>query len=129
MNLFGFDLSLKRSSSRSIISDIAAHAGKLGIEICDVSGHVEEVSSRVAEQAQVCHTLRESAAVTMRGNQRIAEAAQQVRTVSGGASAAVVQSKQTLEGNCTPDAPARAQRHYRGRPRRAVRAQLRRCRG
>jgi methyl-accepting chemotaxis protein len=38
----------------SIVGDIAAQAGKLGIEICDVSGHVEEVAARVQRQAQVC---------------------------------------------------------------------------
>jgi methyl-accepting chemotaxis protein len=34
----------------SIVGDIAAQAGKLGIEICDVSGHVEEVAARVQRQ-------------------------------------------------------------------------------
>ncbi len=83
-------------AARSIIGDIAERAGKLGIEICDVSGHVEEVASRVAEHANVCRLLRESASVTMQGNHRIAEAARQVRVVSSQASTAVEQSRQTL---------------------------------
>ncbi|MGU7779289.1 methyl-accepting chemotaxis protein [Burkholderia sp. PU8-34] len=95
MNFFGFGRS--RRSSRALFGDIAEQAGKLGIEICDVSGHVEEVAARVARQAEVCHTLRESAAVTLRGNHRIAEAAQQVCTVSANASSAVLQSQQTIE--------------------------------
>lgn len=33
--------------SQTVVGDIAAQAGKLGIEICDVSGHVEEVAARV----------------------------------------------------------------------------------
>ncbi|MBN3780381.1 methyl-accepting chemotaxis protein [Burkholderia sp. Ac-20345] len=86
-----------RSSWRPLVGDIAEQAGKLGIEICDVSGHVDEVAARVGQQTQVCHTLRKSAAVTMLGNHRIAEAAQQVRTVSASASVAVEQSRQTLE--------------------------------
>ena len=97
MKLFDFERFRNRPSSRSLVADIAQQAGKLSIEICDVSGHVEEVAARVAQQTQVCHTLRESAAVTMRGNHRIAEAAQQVRSVSSSASAAVAQSQQTLE--------------------------------
>lgn len=41
-------LTLRRpGATRSIVGDIAEHAGKLGIEICDVSGHVEEVASRI----------------------------------------------------------------------------------
>ena len=76
-------LTLRRpAAARSIVGDIAEYAGKLGIEICDVSGHVEEVASRVAQHANVCRSLRESASVTMQGNHRIAQAAQQVRVVS-----------------------------------------------
>lgn len=93
-------LTLRRPrAARSIVGDIAEHAGKLGIEICDVSGHVEEVASRVAQQANVCRSLRESASVTMQGNHRIAEAARQVRTVSSQASTAVEQSRQTLDAS------------------------------
>lgn len=97
MNFFG--IGRGRRSSRAVVGDIAEQAGRLGIEICDVSGHVEEVAARVARQAEVCHTLRESAAVTLRGNHRIAEAAQQVRDVSANASNAVRQSQQTIEAS------------------------------
>jgi methyl-accepting chemotaxis protein len=93
-------LTLRRPrAARSLVADIAAHAGKLGMEICDVSGHVEEVASRVARHATVCRSLRESAAVTMEGNHRIAEAARQVRVVSKEASSAVEQSRQTLDAS------------------------------
>jgi methyl-accepting chemotaxis protein len=93
-------LTLRRPrAARSIVGDIAVHAGKLGIEICDVSGHVEEVASRVAQHAHVCRLLRESAAVTIQGNHRIAEAARQVRLVSSEASSAVEHSRQTLDAS------------------------------
>ncbi|QCP49736.1 methyl-accepting chemotaxis protein [Trinickia violacea] len=85
------------TKSNSLVGDIAAQAGKLSIEICDVSGHVDEVAARVAGQAQVCRTLRESAAVTMEGNHRIAEAARQVRVVSAEASSEVGASQATLD--------------------------------
>ncbi|HVW49233.1 MAG TPA: methyl-accepting chemotaxis protein [Trinickia sp.] len=89
----------RRRAARSLVADIAAHASKLGMEICDVSGHVEEVAGRVAQHAHVCRSLRESASVTMQGNQRIAEAARQVRVVSREASGAVEQSRQTLDAS------------------------------
>lgn len=97
MNFFG--IGRGRRPSRALVGDIAEQAGRLGIEICDVSGHVEEVAARVARQAELCHTLRESAAVTLRGNHRIAEAAQQVRAVSANASNAVSQSQRTIEAS------------------------------
>ena len=62
MTRFGFR---RVRQSRTLLGEIATQAGKLGIEICDVSGHVEEVAGRVEQQAQVCRTLRESASVTM----------------------------------------------------------------
>ncbi|HKS65795.1 MAG TPA: methyl-accepting chemotaxis protein [Candidatus Acidoferrales bacterium] len=97
MKLFDFDRFRSRPSSRSLVADVAEQAGGLGIEICDVSGHVDEVAARIAQQTEVCHMLRESAAVTMRGNHRIAEAAQLVRSVSANASSAMARSQRTLE--------------------------------
>ncbi|HXZ09892.1 MAG TPA: methyl-accepting chemotaxis protein [Paraburkholderia sp.] len=85
--------------SGSVVGDIATQAGKLGIEICDVSGHVEEVATRVERQTEVCHALRESAALTMEGNQRIAAAAREMRNVTAGAATSVQQSQQTLEAS------------------------------
>ncbi|GLU31781.1 methyl-accepting chemotaxis protein [Trinickia caryophylli] len=93
-----FALRRARPSS-TLVGDIAEQAGRLGIEICDISGHVEEVAERVAEQAHVCRRLRESAAVTMAGNHRIAEAAREVSAVSAQASEAVDTSRQTLDAS------------------------------
>jgi methyl-accepting chemotaxis protein len=83
----------------SIVGDIAAQAGKLGIEICDVSGHVEEVAARVQRQAQVCRSLRDAAAQTMAGNRRIATAAREMRDVTTTVAGGVQESQQTLEAS------------------------------
>ena len=42
----------RAARAHAVVGDIAAQAGKLGIEICDVSGHVEEVAARVQRQAK-----------------------------------------------------------------------------
>jgi methyl-accepting chemotaxis protein len=96
MTRFNF---LRGSRSRTVFGEIAEQAGKLGIEICDVSGHVEEVATRVQHQAQVCQTLRESAAQTLEGNHRIASAAREMRSVSAEAATGVQESQQTLEAS------------------------------
>ena len=83
----------------SIVGDIAAQAGKLGIEICDVSGHVEEVAARVQRQAQVCRSLRDAATQTMAGNRRIATAAREMRDVTTSVASGVQESQQTLEAS------------------------------
>ncbi|AFT85566.1 methyl-accepting chemotaxis protein [Paraburkholderia phenoliruptrix BR3459a] len=85
--------------SQGVVGDIAAQAGKLGIEICDVSGHVDEVAARVQHQAQVCRALRESAAQTLAGNHRIATAARGMRDVSAQAATGVEASQETLEAS------------------------------
>src|ERR1700741_1160424 len=87
------------SGTLSVVGDIAAQAGKLGIEICDVSGHIEEVATRVERQANVCQTLRQSAAATLTGNHRIAAAAREMRTVTAQAAGDVETSQQTLEAS------------------------------
>ena len=89
----------RRSGTLSVVGDIAAQAGKLGIEICDVSGHIEEVATRVERQADVCQTLRQSAAATLTGNHRIAAAAREMRTVTAQAAGDVETSRQTLEAS------------------------------
>jgi methyl-accepting chemotaxis protein len=89
----------RAGKSASIVGDIAAHAGRLGIEICDVSGHVDEVAARVQHQAGVCHALRESAAHTLAGNHQIAAAARAMREVSTGTAATVASSRQTIDAS------------------------------
>ncbi|PQV46127.1 methyl-accepting chemotaxis protein [Paraburkholderia sp. BL21I4N1] len=89
----------RRVHSQGVVGDIAAQAGKLGIEICDVSGHVEEVAARVQHQAQVCRALRESAAQTLAGNHRIATAARAMRNVSAEAATGVQASQETLQAS------------------------------
>lgn len=93
MPRFGFHCS---NRSQSVVGDIALKAGELGIEICDVSGHVEEVAQRARRQAELCEALRRSASMTMSGNHRIAEAAGQMRTVTVRAITGVEQSQQNL---------------------------------
>ncbi|CAM2153925.1 methyl-accepting chemotaxis protein [Pararobbsia alpina] len=93
---FGF---LRGGRAPAVVGDIAAQAGELGIEICDVSGHVDEVATRVGRQAEVCQALRESAAQTMDGNRRIANAAREMREVSLHAATGMQQSQQTLEAS------------------------------
>ena len=64
------------------IQDIADHAGKLGIEICDVAGHIDEVASRIRRQAALLPELLRTTADTTAGNDRIAEAARQAQQVA-----------------------------------------------
>jgi methyl-accepting chemotaxis protein len=89
----------RAGKSAGIVGNIAAQAGRLGIEICDVSGHVDEVAARMQHQAGVCHALRESAAHTLTGNHQIAAAARAMREVSANTAATVQDSQQTIDAS------------------------------
>jgi methyl-accepting chemotaxis protein len=79
--------------------EIADHAGKLGIEICDIAGSVEEVSGRVKRQADLFKDLRALAGETSAGNEHIAAAAHHARGVAERANAEVLASRSTVDGS------------------------------
>lgn len=85
-----------RNLPQMVVGDIAEKAGELGVEICDVSAHVDIVAQRARRQAELCEALCRSASMTMSGNQRIAQAAGQIRTVTAQAATGVEQSQETL---------------------------------
>lgn len=86
-------------SGKALMGEIADHAGKLGIEICDVAGQIEEVAARVKRQAIVCADLREAAGATQRGNHDIAVAAREARQAASLASADVGGSRATVKAS------------------------------
>jgi methyl-accepting chemotaxis protein len=93
MTGFGFK---QQGLTLTAVAKIAEHAGKLGIEICDVSGHVEEVAVLATRQTTLCRGLQHAATSTMEGNQRIAAAARQMRLVADQAASDVSQSQETV---------------------------------
>jgi len=89
----------KSGRASRLMGEIADHAGKLGIEICDVAGQIEEVAARVKRQAIVCADLREAAGATQSGNHDIAVAAREARQAAGQASAEVGGSRATVKAS------------------------------
>ena len=65
-----------------LIADIAAEAGTLGIEIADVAGHVEDVSGRIAKQAEVFTQLRDTGAKMASSTHNISAASSVARRVT-----------------------------------------------
>lgn len=76
---------------------IADEAGRLGIEICDIAGNVEEAATRIRRQAEVCNDLRQAAAAATEGNRSIAAAAEEARAVAAKAGAEVAGSRDTVQ--------------------------------
>lgn len=98
MTGFGFKSGLMRGArAPDTVAKIAEQAGKLGIEICDVTGHVEEVAARAERQTDLCNGLRRAAGTTLSGNRTIAEAARSMRVVAEQAAAEVERSHETVQ--------------------------------
>ncbi len=73
----------------SLIAQIAREAGTLGIEIADVAGHIDDVSSRLSKQSEVFSALQDSGSHMVNGTQRILEASRTARSATEAASAEV----------------------------------------
>ncbi|MFC7049817.1 methyl-accepting chemotaxis protein [Emcibacter nanhaiensis] len=68
------------SGNNDAFQEVAAEAGGLGIEIADISGVVEEVSSLVSEQAKAFRNLKEKAQEISDSNHNISEISTRTRT-------------------------------------------------
>jgi methyl-accepting chemotaxis protein len=84
------------TSDPRIMQDVADQAGKLGVEICDIAGHIDDVATRVRRQADLFKDLRLAADETSSGNRRITEAAHHARELARRASAEVAESQGTV---------------------------------
>jgi methyl-accepting chemotaxis protein len=90
---------LKSDAAAGGLRQIADHAGKLGVEICDIAGGVEEVSLRIKRQAELFEDLRAAASETSAGNERIAAAARHAFEVAERASGEVSLSRATVDSS------------------------------
>ncbi len=79
------------------LQGIAAHAGKLGIEICDVGANIEEVAARIKEQAGLFPTLLKATADTNAGSERISEAVHQAEEAALRGRSEIASSRQAIE--------------------------------
>ncbi len=83
----------------NIMKEVAANAGTLGVELCDIAGNVDEIAVRIKRQADVFQALHQTATETSEGNQRIASAAREARDVADRASAEIAASRHTADAS------------------------------
>jgi methyl-accepting chemotaxis protein len=70
------------TTSQDLIKAIAQEGGRLGMELVDVAGFIEDVSSRATAQAKEFHALRDAAALVLQRGRVIGEAASAARAVT-----------------------------------------------
>jgi methyl-accepting chemotaxis protein len=72
---------------RNVLRQVAEHAGRLGIDICDIAGEIDGTATRVEHSAKLSTELRSEAEDTNADNERIASAAGHAHEVASKASA------------------------------------------
>ncbi|GAB4391235.1 MAG: methyl-accepting chemotaxis protein [Kiloniellaceae bacterium] len=84
------------ATEAGIIEGLAREAAGLGVEIVDVAGNIEEISSKVEQQARSFRGLVESAGQVNESNSRIASAAGHAREKASQTASSVRGSEETV---------------------------------
>ncbi|HEX6978061.1 MAG TPA: methyl-accepting chemotaxis protein [Alphaproteobacteria bacterium] len=83
----------------AVIADIAQQAGALGVELADVAGNIDDVSTRVRNEAELFGELGDAATALSSSNERIARAAEDAGRVSGAAAAEMEGSRARVDAS------------------------------
>ena len=76
----------------------AEQAGKLGLDLADVAGLIEQISARIEAQAKAFATMGAAASTMLASNQKVSEAADQAAAVTRGAQENMASSRTMLKG-------------------------------
>jgi methyl-accepting chemotaxis protein len=80
-----------------LVGAVATQAGKLGVEVADVAGAIDQVSARVTAQADAFATMRSTAAAMLTSNRGVASAAAAAETVAVRAHQDMAASRRILD--------------------------------
>ena len=95
--MVGHQVGATARDAAGAMRDISGHAGKLGIEICDVAGNIDEVAAQIKQQAAMFPMLLEATTETNSGNDRIAEAARQAQEVTSRGRSEITASRAAID--------------------------------
>jgi methyl-accepting chemotaxis protein len=79
--------------SARLIAEIAGRIGSLGVEVADIAGNLEEVTSRISNQAAQCEELEQSAQTMVSGNRAIDVAAREAQSAASAAGTEIAESR------------------------------------
>ncbi len=84
--------------SERLIAELASRIGTLGVEVADISGHLEEVTHRVSDQAAQFKELQETAQTMVVGNHSIDRAARKAQGAATAAGTEISESRTLIGG-------------------------------
>jgi methyl-accepting chemotaxis protein len=79
--------------SARLVAELAARLGSLGVEVADIAGNLEEVTTRISNQAAQFEELEQSAQTMVSGNRAIDGAAREAQSAASMAGTEIAESR------------------------------------
>ena len=79
--------------SARLVAELAARIGTLGVEVADIAGNLEEVTTRISNQAAQFEELEQSAQTMVSGNREIDRAAREAQNAASMAGTEIAESR------------------------------------
>jgi methyl-accepting chemotaxis protein len=79
--------------SARLVAELAGRIGSLGVEVADIAGNLEEVTTRISNQAAQCEELEQSAQTMVSGNRAIDRAAREAQNAASMAGTEIAESR------------------------------------
>jgi methyl-accepting chemotaxis protein len=87
-----------KSDTDRLVAELASRVGSLGVELADVAGNLEEVTTRVANQAEQFKELQRAAETMVGGNREIDRAAKEAQEAASTAGTEISESRTLIGG-------------------------------
>lgn len=85
-----------REHNEQLVSELASRVGSLGVEVADIAGNLEDLSSRVSAQAAQFEELHQATEQMVTGNRDIDRAAREAQQAAGAAGGEISESRTRL---------------------------------
>jgi methyl-accepting chemotaxis protein len=87
-----------KDSSARLVDELASRIGSLGVELADVAGNLEDVTSRVTNQAEQFKELQHAAETMVSGNREIDRASKEAQEAASTAGTEIAESRTLIGG-------------------------------
>jgi methyl-accepting chemotaxis protein len=81
-----------------LIAELASRIGNLGVEVADIAGHLDEVTSRASQQSTQFKQLQVGAETMVAGNREIDRAARETQSAASTAGVEITESRALIGG-------------------------------
>jgi methyl-accepting chemotaxis protein len=83
---------------QALIAELASRIGNLGVEVADIAGHLDELTTRASQQSNQFKQLRGATETMVAGNRVIDRAARETQAAASSAGAEISESRALIGG-------------------------------